>query len=223
MSVDFGKDRRAEAQAIMQIMMRTVLEKPYRGQFQVPNMPIYIAESDVEGTRRFFSNAICAACTAWGAEVLRGAESDSPDDEAPCEDIVIAADIPIQINVLPVAQERAMIEACAEVIRVLLVGPIIAAKEDFAPIVVFDGMPVFDGQVNLKDSALTVTARASVKVITEENPGRSYVLGNEVGQAIRKLAWPMPIVELFYGPNRLRWLDLRSPGHFVHEQVAVAA
>lgn len=227
MNAEFGAARRQEAQKILQLLMRTVHTKPYHGVFQVAGMPIFIANAGNQAAQRFLSDGICAACAAWGAEVLRGAgEEAAAMEEAPAEVVVIAANMPLTAD--RYGQESQMSSACAEIVRVLLAGAIIAAKDDCTEgdkvIAIFEEPPTYTNEISVADGDLTVLLRTSVKVIRKKAPERSYLLGNEIGgDKEHKLAWAIPLVDLFYGPKRLRWLDMRSPGHIEQEQMLKVA
>jgi hypothetical protein len=186
---------------ILQLMMLTVQRDPFKGTFMVPGaMPLALVGAFDPKT---YTDCIVASCKAWGAEMGKA--------DVPHETVTLAAMMPLTNNP---DQPRNMVEALAEIMRVMLAGAIILAKEelekDDAVIVDFKTPPNFQNNVTPS---------------SETAPDRSYLLGHFVGdERPRSLKWAIPLVDMFYGPNRIRWLDQRSLGHLLHEHIqAVAA
>lgn len=237
---DWSTERSAESQQIMMWMMGAVQQKQYEGVFVVPGAPILIESGDRPALGAWLAQALGNACGYWGGLVIDQTDADEDlDHEAPAEQLVIGAMMPVTRSTggLP-AQERGMAEATMEVIRVLLCGAIITAIEDRneserrsgreviqngEPVIVaFKGMPEVEFTQDLVNGTITVVSSAIVKVFRGEVPRRSYVLGNVQGKKGKRLEWSIPLADLFYGPSRIRWLDMRSPGHVQHEQIARA-
>ena len=223
----FAAERIQDAHLALRYMVTRMLREPFAGTFQIQGgWPAFIAGSPVEARGRQYDEAMQAAWRAWGAEVGPAALGYEP--LVPYESIFVAARMPA--SKVRDAQEQidGMLEACAEVVRVMICGAIIAAKDGGHLVVVVPQGP-FEciAQTLFEADAVQAAARARVVVLraaagNNVDVSRSYVLGSEAGKPRRQFRWAFPVAELVYGDQRPRWLDQRSPGHLLEEQIVVA-
>jgi hypothetical protein len=237
-ALSFGAERRQEAQLILQVMMQTMTARPYRGTFHVADaVPVFLVAKKPEDAGRKYAESLFAACRHWGATVvgngdvlLLGFGTDASEElqvTAPFERVMISSQMPFSDNRDPDIQASHMMEGCAEVVRVLLAGAIINATADadgdeFDRVIVRCRSLDVVVRENLELGELQAVCRFMGNVVRAKRPGSSYLMGSEAGQAPFNFDWSIPLVECFYGPQRMHWLDQRSPGHLMGEQVVAA-
>lgn len=229
--VPFGLERRKEAQQILQLMLKTVQERPYLGNFHVPDaVPVFLVTKNPEDAGRKYQESLFAACRHWGADVqsLAGLDmAEEPGDLQP-ERLMIVAQMHVPKGRSDYdVQASHMMEACAEVVRTLLAAAIIHAADDAQAdpddkaVVRCRALDVAS-RINPDTSELQTVCRFTGDVVRRKDQTRSYLLGTEAGQRPFIFDYTLPLAEFGYGPKRIHWLDRRSPGHNLHEQVAAA-
>lgn len=241
--LDFGAGRRLEQQVAMRQVLKSLETTPFSGQRLKPGevSPIFTSPADAQV---YYRKALIDFVTGLGAKVRVPSAllhddfvmaSFGSDDGiatgdktvqhfAPFETVVLTGMLPGNARGGAAGQAQ-IIEACAELMRVMLGTAIVGAFEDCdkdeVAVVYFRTEPEFDGKTEFDTGKGVAIGRMRVIVYTETEPRVSYLLGSVYGRKKPfQFAWEFPMVEQVYGPNRLRWNDLRSPGY---EPAAVPA
>lgn len=217
----FGQVCMDGAQVAVQTLIARAVQDPYKGSFVGPGeAPLTTGEEGF--AERWFGQALVAfAEKNGGAEVVPAQFVEPPAAEewekaAPFETVLLLASMPSN-SMTPVKEARlCMVEACAEVMRVFLANAIGQAikdsRESEKVMCRFRGKPEFLCKVHLASGKLTTVGRMRANVTCASEPRASYLLGSVAGQpTAQQFRWELPLVELFYGPNRLHWKDLRAP------------
>lgn len=214
--LDVGAQRRQEAEQTLHAMANLALSQPYRGTFLVPGMPVVLIGATPKMTSDAFAGGIAAACQHWGAVIPAAGDSERQGLDTLQ---VVAA---ITDDIADDCDPRTVMEALAETMRVLLAGAIITAKDDFAEddevLVHFRTGPRFEIFPDVENNTIYVAGRARLGVTRKANPALSYLLGSNPSES-QTLNIKLPNPRLFCGVDRLRFLDLRSPGHLVEEEL----
>lgn len=221
-ALEFGQERVLDAQLAMRAVLGRLEKEPFTGAHLAAG-EVVREFRDAEDAATHFKGAIDAYLRGLGAEIR---EFSAPVDGtlptegwvemAPFDQMVIAGVVPVTV-----ADARAavpyIVEACAELVRVILSTAVVAAAEDCGEdehVVVFLRAVEFAGSMDFTTGEGRGIARVRASIYTSNEPRASYLLGNVAGREPRKpLAWTFPFVEHVYGPNRLRWRDLRSPDY----------
>lgn len=240
--LDVGAQRRQEAEQTVQALSNMALSQPYRGTFLVPGAPVVLFGADAPMINRAFAESVIWCCQHWGAEVIE--PSKIYDDSAPFSSlglaktnqeppppppVVLHARQDILQIVATITEDieqkctpHTVMEAVAETMRVLLAGAIITAKDDLTEDdevrVHFRTGPRFEIFPDVDDNTIYVAGRARLGVTRKANPALSYLLGSNPSES-QTLNIKLPNPRLFCGVDRLRFLDLRSPGHLIEEEL----
>lgn len=237
---DFGTERVGEAQlSLRYILGRLAGDAPYEGVFEVLGKPPLIVDNH-EIVGEWYMQALADFCVHEGGKL--GVLEDRgdqvlvyPKDEdstgfeaAPVEKLRIAATLPPQLATNTEAICGA-IAACSECVRILLAGGISAACEDreegeAVRVMHRNGdKPKVAVHRDLKTGTCVVGVEFAANVYTEREPRVSYLLGSVVGASPRLLNYILPLVSMVYGPNRLHWMDQRSPDAQRHLKIVGGA
>lgn len=249
----WGRARRSEAQLTMRSVLSD-LGRPYEGVALADGELQADAFEDKDAACRFFERALVAEMQRMGVGVRKLVQPvvhDTPGEGV--EDPIQVTDLDGNVicgfddepalnslfmetvalvgscsgNVLARAGKVAsgIVEACAEMMRAILTGAVVAAFMDDADesdvVVIFHAGPEIASLVDLKTGAISALLRMRGAVYDRNDPTRSYLLGENVermtasAKAPLQLMWPFPLVEQVYGPNRLRWKDKRSAPSYV--------
>lgn len=224
--VDFGLERQGEVEQALRYLLGNGANKKFDGCFDTRFKPSLEA-LDRDYIGRGYAKALKAFAAAEGAEVGTWTRAEDglfyvpgtdcqgvlgPDPET----VVIGARVPPKLKQTRAEIECRAIEAVAETMRVVLVSAISAAVEDAKKgekvRVMFTEEPRFLAQAaDPKTGFSSIGGEFKVNIFTEFEPRVSYILGAAVGSAPMRLQYILPLVELYYGQNRLRWMDRRAP------------
>ncbi len=223
--IDFGLERQGECQAALRYLLGNGANEPYRGTFAVEgSVPLVVDDPDYIAA--WYSQALKDFCVHEGAAVGLWVEGEdgfchelATDGElvraAPTETVMITARIPPKLVAARRQVECQAIEACAEAMRVVLAASISAAvadkRKDERVRAMFRLEPKIVHQFNVSTGIGAVGGEFRVNIFTEFEPRVSYILGAAVGGPPMKLLYVLPLVELYHGENRLRWMDSRAP------------
>lgn len=224
--LDFGQSRRFEAQLALRSVLGRVEREPFTG-CRLKEGEVAVEFENQDEAAAHLQAGLVAFLEGLGAGVAivpAGAEAavqTPPEDAknyAPFETVLVHGTVPG--NALEHGRKATVqiMEACAEIIRVLLGTAVVAATEDCAEgervVVLMRRALELDSRIDFASGRMTGIAMARCIVFTENEPRASYLLGSAYGQPKPySLEWGFPLVEEIYGPNRLRWQDLRSPGY----------
>lgn len=216
LELDFGETRRQDAQVAMRSVVGSLAkDHTYTGSRLATLMPQF---DDAAAAGKWFTDALEAFLRGLGAEVQRMEEYQAlPLTVAPEEILIISGTVPGNALEAGFSAMAPIIEAAAEVVRVMLGTAIVAAFEeavtDERVLVVIRSLEA-GAKVDLETQRTTGLVRFQGIVVCEREQRASYLLGACAGQPKRQqVAWAFPFVEMIYGANRLRWQDLRSPGY----------
>lgn len=206
---DWPAERREDAEAALRFLAMAA-QRAYAGTLVVPGIPVVLAGATVEMLSRAYGEAVVTASQHWGAELLT-----IPGDYAHDTAQVVAT---ITDALADLTKPETVIESCAEVLRVLVCGAIIAAKDDCkdddSVLIAVRRAPHFLVMPHFETDSVFVAGRMRVSVARKAEPLRSYLLGGNM-----QLDYRLPDARMFAGAGRLRFLDQRSPGHLVHEEL----
>lgn len=225
---DFGGDIRRNRQLVMRAMA-TSLQRPFDGVEGTDLMPVF---GDMDQVGKHFKKALLDraglnAIVFPKCAERRGMPLVTIDDKgteaegAPFETVLIMGSMPAGAaagvqDAQRTALERVagIVEASAEFVRVLLEGAIIEAQNDcdLDENVILAVREIDIAQhLGLDTGKISAAVRVRASVICDAEPRLSYLMGTAWGEPkAHELAWEIPFVEYFYGPNRLRWMDKRS-------------
>lgn len=215
--LDWGQQRRAEAQLAMQMTLRRLDREPFAGaRMREGQIAVEFADTVAAAVR--LEDELAQYVQDLGANVVLAGDAQAGEvvNYAPWDTVIIAGAVPAQASLSGPKACCQIMEACAEVVRVLLATAIVAAYEEAETgegvVVRLHSRPEVGGKVNLQTGVSAGLARVRCVVHTEREPRASYLLGTSYGEPKgHKLEWAFPMVEQIYGENRLRWRDLRSP------------
>lgn len=219
--IDFGQERRQDAQLVMRSVLGRIEKERFSGSRRRADQ-VAVEFDDATAAGRYYTGELLQYLSDLGADVLPTPERDLVDggmaNHAPWETVLIAGTIPAGVLIGQEKSVGQIMEACAELVRVLLAQACVAAGEDCDEgeriIVRLKAAPEVSGTINLKTGIMAAAARISCIVHTSHEPRVSYLLGTAYGEPkARTLNWQFPLVEQMYGPDRLRWRDLRSPDY----------
>ncbi|MCC6475132.1 MAG: hypothetical protein IT514_15470 [Burkholderiales bacterium] len=228
----FASQRMTAAQEALGTLCLRGVDEPYSGVTQGPET----IDESLDREQRY-SVALMDFCRGLGAEVVITAPpavesvvaaptiggsvpgtdpTQSPWASAPAETFLVMAQTPTAAADPTAMQVESMYEACAETLRALLATAIEGAKADCEGgervRVIFRAAPDFASQVRLSESVHRAMGRIRCTVVCSDAPQASYLLGSVEGQPRPyQVAYELPDMTLFYGLNRLRWRDRRSP------------
>lgn len=235
--LDFGQGRRLELQLALRFVLKGLENQPFTGSRLLEGQ-IAPEFEDADTAGAYYQKALLDFLTGLGCEVMVVPTSFGvkPDDVvlhefddgapgqnttmylAPFETVVIAGKVPG--NALNGGRKASaqIIEAGAEILRVMLGTAVVAAFdecEENESVVVYLRSPIeLAGRIDFESGFMTGLVRLRGIVYCKNEPRVSYLLGSAWGQTKPlQLAWEFPLVEHIYGQNRLRWNDLRSPGY----------
>lgn len=219
----WGEGRRQDAQLAMRAVLTRLERERFSGQ-RLPAGQISTEFEDAAGASGYFQGALLQYLQEMGADVqLEPGTADSdvnavrePLPRAPWEEISIAGTVPSSARAPGGQVVAQIIEACTEMTRVLLAVAVVAAaeecKQDESVIVRLRKRPQVGGSINGVTGNRAGAVIVSCVVHTSGEPRASYLLGTAYGEPKpRKLVWGYNFIEQIYGPDRLRWRDLRSP------------
>lgn len=244
--LDFGQGRRAEAQLAMRAVLGRVEKESYAGsRLQAGVLREFASAEDASayyrqalldylgamgtGLREVQSSLASDDVVAPFGEAPPAAKEGREHDDteryyAPWELMIVAGAVPRQALERGQAAAAGVVESCAEILRVLLGTAIVAASDDCAEdegVVTYVRKLEFGHNVDLLNGNVVGMVRFQGIVYCSSEPRVSYLLGAAHGQPKPlQLAWQFPLVEQIYGPNRLRWCDMRSPGYEPAAEVA---
>ena len=216
--LDFGQSRRGEAQLALMSVLGRIEKQPYAGS-RLPEGEVLVEFDSAEQAAAYYAVALVEHLQGLGAEILYAdAGGAAMGNYAPFETLLIHGSVPgsaLQHGRKAAAQ---VVEAAAEVVRVLLATAVVAAAEecedDEGVVVLFRCAPELGAKVDFETLKSTGLCRVRCLVHCSREPRVSYLLGSSYGMPKGpQIAYEFPLVEQIYGPNRLRWLDLRSPGY----------
>lgn len=233
--LDFGQARRLEAQLAMRAVLGRMEKEPFTAQRLMPGQLVHEFADIDEAAVNYFRGALESFLVGLGVEVRVILDGTASLDIkammaslAPYETVVIGGTVPG--NALEQGRKATaqIAEACVEMVRVLLGTAIAAAAEDCAAderiVVVFRGPPEIGGRIDFTTGQMGGVCRIHAVVYCEREQRVSYLLGSVHGQPKRlAMGWQFPLVEQIYGPNRLRWRDLRSPDYELAPAAEVAS
>lgn len=216
----FGQVCMDSAQVAVQTLIARAMQDPYKGSFIGPGEAPLTTGEEGFAERWFGHELVAFAEKNAGAEVVPAGFIEPPaanePARAPFETVLLMASMPSN-SMTPVKEARlCMVEACAEVMRAFLANAISQAIEDSREgekvLCRFCGGPEFLSQVDIATGKIVTVGRLRASVACASEPRASYLLGSVAGQPkAQQFRWELPLVELFYGPNRLHWKDLRAP------------
>lgn len=212
--LDFGQSRRLEAQIAMRYVLDRLEKVPFTGSRLIEGQVVPEFES-AEDAATYYRGALDVYLRGLGAEITE-ARVLYGDTHAPFEDVLIYGKVPGVAVTAARKVSAQIVEACAEMLRVLIATAVVAAAEDCQDeegVMVFFRQVEFGGKVDFEHDRLVGLGRMRVLVYTSHEPRASYLLGGVHGGPGTSLQWEFPFVEHVYGPNRLRWRDLRSPDY----------
>lgn len=223
-----------EAQLAMRAVLGRIENEPYAGS-RLPKGDVLKEFADPDEAATYYRHAFLEHMKGFGVNVreveigqtadavMANIDQAAPEGEsrtqfyAPWETIAIAGTVP-RTSLQDGRRAAAMsIEACAEIVRVLTATAIVAAAKDCMAdeeVVLFIRKLEMGHQINFELGNVVGICRLRAIVYCSSEPRVSYLLGSSYGMAKPlQLGWPFPLVEHLYGPNRLRWCDMRSPGY----------
>lgn len=215
----FSQQRMAAARRAMEGLLANSLD-PYTGTFSTAANDLVQLGDD--GDPRY-ADALTRYATSQGAVVVDLSRGGAPisaegvvlEAANPVETIVLMAAIPNSALLGPAGASANMYEAMAEVLRVMLSVAISAAKHDCqndetAQLVIRSLS--FATQMDFEHARVVSLARIRGAVVCSNEPKASYLLGSIKGQPRPfQIAYELPLVEMVYGDNRIRWMDRRAP------------
>lgn len=236
--LDFGQGRRLEQQLALRAVLKGIETQPFTGS-RVLEGQIAPEFEDADAAGAYYQKALLDFLAGLGCEVKVvptsfGGKADDVvlhefDDSdklgqnttmflAPFETVVIHGKVPG--NALNGGRKASaqIIEAGAEMLRVMLGTAVVAAFDECAEnetvVVYMRTAPELGGRIDFDSGVMTGLVRIRAIVYCKNEPRVSYLLGSAWGQEKpRQFAWEFPLVEQIYGQDRLRWNDLRSPGY----------
>ena len=205
----FARERMAAAKHGMTLLLSRAVD-PFMGTFDTPGEAILAGEE----AGPTYSKALLDFIAGQGAEVQPAHVF--KENEAGPETVLIMAGLPNNVMVDAQFTTANMIEAIAEVFRVMLYGAIDAAKEDLdndeKVIVRFRTAPEFMSKMDFEKSRIVAMGRLRGAVVCEKEPRANYLLGTVAGQPSPfTIAYELPLAEMVYGDTRFRWKDRRAP------------
>lgn len=227
-ALDFGQARRLEAQLAMRAVLGRLEKEPFHGQRLLPGQLVHEFADIDEAAVNYFRSALESFLVGLGVDVQVIPEGTASSSLAPFDTVVIGGTVPG--NALEQGRKATaqIAEACVEMVRVLLGTAIAAAAEDCAAdervVVLFREAPEIGGRIDFATGNMGGICRIRAAVYCEREMRVSYLLGSAHGQPKHiAMGWEFPLVEQIYGPNRLRWRDLRSPDYELAPAAEVAS
>lgn len=236
--LDFGQGRRLEQQLALRFVLKGIETQPFTGSRLLEGQ-IAPEFEDAEAAGVYYQKALLDFLTGLGCEIKVvptsfGGKADDVvlhefDDGgkpgqnttmflAPFETVVISGKVPG--NALNGGRKASaqIIEASAEMLRVMLGTAVVSAFDECAEnenVAVYLRSPIeLAGRIDFESGLMTGVVRLRGIVYCKNEPRVSYLLGSAWGQKKPlQFGWEFPLVEQIYGQNRLRWNDLRSPGY----------
>lgn len=217
--LDFGQERRMEAQLMLRATLSHATQNAYAGQCKVAGvdeLPPLLTE---DAAPKHFTKALQDFCKAKGCSVSVGSTwasqgEQEPGPTAPFEAMTFVATMPATASTDKLDCHAMMIEACAELTRALLDIAIDGAKADLAGpedgvLVVFKVEPQIKAVSHFETGKLAAAVAVQVLIACKTELRVNYLLGSVATQKAHGIHFDIPLVEVFYGPNRLRFLDAR--------------
>lgn len=215
----FAKQRFIGAQNAMNGLLGKGMD-PFAGTFEtLGEMPKLSGDPALK-----YAEALKAFAAGQGATVGQLAPSDylpgQPGREvpptAPPSTLLIGTSLPNVVMLDANAVADSMFEAIAEVLRVVLVDAILAAKDDCESgegvKLMLRSEPQFLATVDIEGGVIRGFGRIRAVVHCEKAPNANYLLGSIVGQPQGfQIGYELPLAEMVYGDNRIRWKDRRAP------------
>jgi hypothetical protein len=208
--------------------LRSACEQPPRGTFLIKReLPKrgFLDLFNVTETAADAMESVFIAAEEWGATDHAG-----PEGCARFETLQVAGQIsPAMFPQHEKGVESAVCDAIwsiAEIMRVIIAGAVIAAKDDCAEgdsVVIAHRLPPgFHWDFDDDTQAMNVEGRCRIGVYLKSRPDLSYLLGTLPGETSHHFGWIAPS-DMVSGPDRLHFLDNRSPGHVEQEQLIQVA
>jgi len=240
-------ERLGDAQLSMRSVLHGLMEAPFTGVDLADGELEVGALADAEAACKHFERALVDELRRMGVNVRKLSQGATPEEvnvtdmdglvlckweDEPAltsmymETVAIAGSC--SGNVLELAGKvgAGIVEAVAEMLRVLLSGAIIASFRDGAEesdvVVILHAGPEIASRVRMGDGGVSALTRMRGVVYDRREDGaRSYLLGESVARIKNgaknplQFVWAFPLVEQVYGPSRLRWKDKRSAPSYV--------
>jgi len=215
----WARERRTKAQKLLQYVLDRVRKLPGSS----GGAPIL--ESERLAAVSMFTHGIAQTAVDAGAQVavvdsvtpkphIEDPKTGQAIDTGPFEVVTVTALMPAPGKGKVQDAEFQMLEAVSECLRMLLaqaVGDAVEDAGDDQVLVAFAPAPELACRTDVEKGLISAGARMRVFVFSPGKPQGSFLLGNEFGVARDfELAINLPLVELFYGPNRLKWMDGRE-------------